>query len=339
MIDSFRKGVTLLEMIVVITIFAMLLGMSVVLLKNANRDLGVNAASRHVVALLRGAHQVSRSTSSPAWVVFNLQENSIFMLAKETVGEWHLEDLNGQSTTGAFGRHGQVSNGTLVRARVGQGLLLGGSGSINCGEIPVFAPDQGIAVELWFFRRRGGGRQVLASVGSQVELSVEGDGRVGGKVGSLSLLATDRIPAETWVHAQLVAAAGELKLYLNHALAARVRGSAEWTRNSPLVLGAPSGGLVGILDEARVSIIVPQEVFPLPSEAVFEALEGMTADPSGRAVVHFRPDGRLDPAVHTQPIRFAIKSPTDRRAFEVSLGGLVQPYVPPPPPPAPEAPR
>lgn len=326
-----RRGVTLLEMIVVITIFAMLLGMSVAILKNANRDLGVNAASLHVVALLRGAHQFSRGTSSPAWVVFSLRENSVHMLVKETIGEWHLEDL---VTTGAFGKNGQVSGATLVRGRVGQGLLLSGSGTINCGEIPVFAPDQGIAVELWFLRRPSAGKQVLATVGQQVELYVEGDGRLGGKVGGLTVLAGDRIPPDAWCHVQLIYAVGELKLFVNNTLLARRVGETEWTRNSPLIFGATSGGLVGILDEARVSIIVPGELYLLPSEAVFHPLPPMAPDASGRYVVHFRGDGRLDPQFHTEAILFGIKSPSDSRYFEVGLGGALVQKPPPTPPPA-----
>ena len=53
MVRKGSRGLTLIELIVVIVILAMMLGLSVSLFKNANRDLGVRASTAQVVATLR----------------------------------------------------------------------------------------------------------------------------------------------------------------------------------------------------------------------------------------------------------------------------------------------
>src|SRR5205814_1587189 len=141
-----RRGVTLLELLTVLVIFSLLLGITAAFMQGANRDLGVASAANHAVGLLRLAHQQSRSTAAPSWVVLDTKQGRIYMLLKETVGEWHLEDM---ATTGAFGRDGKVSGGMQVPGRVGKAIQLSGSGSISFGEVPSYAPDQGVAVEFW----------------------------------------------------------------------------------------------------------------------------------------------------------------------------------------------
>ena len=82
-----RHGVTILELLTVIVIFSILLGLAVTFLQGANKDLGVAAAANGAVGVLRVAHQQSRSSTSPSWVVLDTKQNRIYMLLKETIGE------------------------------------------------------------------------------------------------------------------------------------------------------------------------------------------------------------------------------------------------------------
>src|SRR5213083_513299 len=147
MVDRSRRGVTLLELLTVVIIFSIMLSLTAVFMQGANRDLGVAAAANHAVGVLRVAHQQSRSSSAPSWVVLDTKQNRIFLLLKETVGEWHLEDSTGTTTSGAFGRDAKVSGGTPDRGRVGKGMHLSANATISCGEVPLYAPDQGLAIE------------------------------------------------------------------------------------------------------------------------------------------------------------------------------------------------
>jgi prepilin-type N-terminal cleavage/methylation domain-containing protein len=316
------RGVTLLELLAVIVVFSLLLALSVALLQGANRDLGVGAAANHVAGLLRVAHQRARGDSSPAWVALDTKQNSVALLIKETVGEWHFEDT---VTTGAFGRNAQVSGNTShVPARVGYGFQLTGSSSINCGEVPVYDPDQGIAIEFWFLRRSYAGRMVLCTVGDMIEVSAGQDGRIDARVGALRVSSDQiRLPLEAWCYLQLICSGSDLRLLLNQRQVARTPGKAGWVKGGNFVIGNSRSGLMGIVDEARLSLIIPRNLYRFADECVFEFPEGFKVPADGQVVIAFDQEGRLDGSF-TRPFQFWIKSPSDRKGVEVGLGGNIR---------------
>jgi len=266
------RGVTLLELVVVIVILALLLGLSIALFSGANRDLGVRASANQLVAVLRGARDEARSAHAPAWVVVHTGENSVVAMTKETVGEWHFEDT---VTTGAFGRNARVTNGQHVPARVGMGFRLSGSTSIDCGEIPLYAPDQGLAIEFWLQRFGGTSRQIVCTVGTWLELAIDVSGRVVANFGGFSLNSGDvylRSP-DAWFYLQLVYDGREAQLFINDALIVARAGRAPWSKAAPLVVGG-KGGVSGVIDEVRVGIILPREKYFLPPETKFELPPG-----------------------------------------------------------------
>ena len=314
------SGATLLELLTVLVIFSLLLGITAAVLQGANRDLGVGAAVNRAVGILRLAHQESRSSAAPSWVVLDSKLNRIYLLSKETVGEWHLEDLN---TTGAFGKDGKVNSGTLVNGRIGKAIQLSGSSSIAFGEVPRYAPDQGLSIEFWFLRRSGRGRGVLASIGDAVEIACEPDGRIEAKVGSLRVGSGQiHLPNDTWCHLQLIYSGRELKLILNRREVQSVAGSTELPGGQGFTVGG--SGFTGIVDEVRLGLIIPREEYFLPSECSIAFKEGTVLPPSGEVVLTFDAEGRLDPSVTPQPFSFTIKSPATSQEITVGPGGTLQ---------------
>jgi prepilin-type N-terminal cleavage/methylation domain-containing protein len=314
------SGVTLLELLTVLVIFSLLLGITAAFMQGANRDLGVASAANRAVGILRVAHQESRSSAAPSWVVLDAKQNRIYLLSKETVGEWHLEDL---VTTGAFGKDGKVSGGNLVNGRVGKGIQLSGSASIAFGEVPSYAPDQGVSIEFWFLRRTGRGRGVLASIGDAVEIASETDGHVEAKVGSIRVSSGQiRVPNDAWCYLQLVYSGREAKLILNRREVQAVSGKAELPRGLNFAVGG--SGFTGIVDEVRLGLIIPREEYFLPSECSITFKQGTVVPDSGEMVVAFDAEGRLDPSVAPQPFSFAIKSPASTQEITVGPGGTLQ---------------
>ena len=314
-----RGGVTLLELLTVLVIFGLLLGLTAAFMQGANRDLGVSAAANHAVGVLRVAHQESRSSSAPTWVVLDTKQSRIYTLIKETIGEWHLEDL---TTTGAFGRDGRVNSGTLVPGRVGKGVQLSASASIAFGEVPTYTPDQGVSIELWFLRRSGRGRGTLASIGDAVEIATETDGRIEARVGSLRTSSGQiHLPNDAWCHLQLVYSGRELKLILNRREMPAVLGKTELPRGASFSVGG--SGFKGIVDEVRLGLIIPREEYFLPSECTIGFKTGYVVPESGEMVIAFDAEGRLDPSVTPQPFSFTIKSPASQQEITVGPGGTL----------------
>lgn len=311
---------TLLELLTVLVIFSILLGITAAIMQGANRDLGVSAAANRASGMLRVAHQESRSSAAPSWVVFDTKQGRIFMLMKETVGEWHLEDDNGGTTTGAFGRDAKLNNAKLVPARVGKGAQLSGSASIACGAVPDYTADQGISVEFWFLRRSGRGRGTLASAGDAVEISSESDGHVEAKVGTLRATSSPMcIPNDAWCLCQVVYSGRELKLILNRREVQTVAGKTELPRGVPFNVGG--SGFTGIIDEVRLGLIIPREEYYLPAECTM-TFKGTPVPDNGEVVVAFDSEGRLEPSVRW-PFEFSIKSPTSEQAISVGPGGTL----------------
>ncbi len=298
-------------------IFSLMLALSVAFMQNANKDLGVSAAVSHIAGLLRLGQQHARTTTSPAWVVLDTKERQAHVLLKETVGEWHLEDGTG------FGAPAQVTGGTRVPGRVGQGVLFQGSGTILCGDVPQFAPEQGIAIELWFLRRPGRSRGVLARVTDQVELAAETNGQISGHVGALRVDSGNlRLPQDSWCYVQLIYSGRDLRLFLNRTPCGQVAGTAAWTPGA-FQVGDARAGVSGIVDEVRLSLITPQDRFSLAPECEFEFAPTFQVPPDGKVVIGFDPEGRLEPSL-TPPFTFAVKSTADKRALTILLSGAVQ---------------
>jgi len=314
------SGVTLLELLTVLVIFSLLLGLTAAFMQGANRDLGVAAAANHAVGVLRVAHQESRSSAAPSWVVLDSKLSRIYMLSKETVGEWHLEDM---VTTGAFGKDGKVSGGQLVNGRVGKAIQLSGSASIAFGEVPTYAPDQGISIEFWFLRRSGRGRGVLASVGDAVEIAAETDGHIEARVGTIRASSGQiHLPNDAWCHLQAIYSGRELKLILNRREVQSVAGKTELPRGVNFSVGG--SGFTGIIDEVRLGLIIPREEYYLPSECTIVLKAGAVMPDSGEFAIGFDAEGRLDPSVTPQPFSFTIKSPAAQQEITIGPGGTLQ---------------
>lgn len=313
-----RGGFTLLELLTVLVIFGILLGITAAFMQGANRDLGVGVAINRSTGLIRVAHQESRSSGAPSWVVFDTKQNRVYVLMKETIGEWHLEDI---ATTGAFGRDGKVNSGNLVPGRVGKAIQLSASASISFGEVPTYAPDQGIAIEFWFLRRSGRGRGTLCSVGDGVEVTSEPDGHVEARVGSLRVSSGQiRLPNDAWCYLQLIYSGRELKLILNRREVQSLLGRAPLPTGASFNVGG--SGFTGIVDEVRLGLIIPREEYYLPNECSF-AFKGLQVPDSGEVVLGFDAEGRLDPSVTPQPFTFSVKSPADTKEVTVGPGGTL----------------
>jgi prepilin-type N-terminal cleavage/methylation domain-containing protein len=314
-------GLTLLELLVVLVILALVLGLSTSFLRDAGKDLGVTASANHVAALLRAARDRARGSGAPAWVVFDVPRRAVHLVVKETAAEWHFED---PPEAGAFGRVARIRNGTRVPGRVGQGIQLSGGGTIHGGDVPFPGADPGFALEMWFQRRAGRtGRGTLCTLADGVELSVEADGRIVGRAGGLSVTSgASRVPPEAWCHVQLLYSGRDLRLYVNRVPVEVRPGQAGWMpAGAAFVVGGERGGFAGIVDEVRVSRLMPGDEYVLAGEAAFEFPAGVTAPPDGKIAVAFDAEGRLE-AGGAFVVR--VRSPSAAQEVEVTLGGSVE---------------
>ncbi|HEU4339289.1 MAG TPA: LamG-like jellyroll fold domain-containing protein [Planctomycetota bacterium] len=314
-----RSGVTLLEILVVLAILSMIFAMTIGVLRNANRDLGVMAAANTVTALLRAAGEHARAENSPAWVVLNTNERTAGTLIRESIVMCHFED-----TSGGFNKTIDVHGAVQVLGRVGLAYRFKGSDTIDCGDIPRFAADQGISIEMWFNRNPGQGKHILASIGKEMEVSVDAVGRVQARVGNVTAdSGTNLIPREWWVYCQAIYNGREIKILLNGAEAGSKPCRHQWRGSAPLVLGAKKDGLAGLMDEVRVSAIIPHDTYQLPPQVEFELPRSAKLQ-DGEYLIAFDGTGRLDATRHTGEVTITLKSPAASKTLVITRQGQVR---------------
>jgi len=311
--------VTLLEILVVIVILSMILGLSLGILRNANKDLGVMAAANTVSSMLRAAAEHARAENAPAWVVLDMNERSIGALTRETIGMWHFED-----TTGAFGKDIKVSGAVQDKGRVGLAYRFNGSQFIDCGEVLVYRPDQGMAIEMWFYRFPGTSKHVLASIGNDMEVWADPVGRIQVRVGGVTANSeTHLIPRESWVYLQAVYNGREIKILLNGAEVGTKLCRHTWKSAAPLIVGSRKDGIAGYIDEVRLSLVVPHDTYALPPEVEFDLPQGSKVQ-DGEFIIAFDNAGRLDGARHPQELTLTLHSPVASRTIVITRQGLIK---------------
>lgn len=315
-----RAGVTLIEILAVLMILSLLMGLGVAVLRNANKDLGVRAAAGRIVTILRGAHEHARAENSPAWVVFTVQEPTAAALTRETVGMWHFEE----DGAGAFGKGPTVNGPLIAPGRVGMCYRFRRTTeTIDLGPIPIQSPDQGLSLEMWFWRAPGGGKSVLCSAGFPLEVVLEAGGRVNARVLGVTLNSGDIVvPRESWVHLMVFHNGREARLFINGAEVRGAAGPPQWTKPGPLVIGATKDGLVGLVDEVRLCLIVKRDIYRLPAQVEFEFPPSLRPV-NDEVVVAFDTAGRLDSTRHAGPVTFKVKSTADEQSITVTAQGMI----------------
>ncbi len=156
-------GFTLFELMVVVSIVALLLGLGISILSKLSYRWGFEASVMQAQSLIRGARNFSLTNETSSEVHIIPQENKIISMGEKTVAQWHFEDGSIDSdgsgvVVGAYGISGTVTNAYSVPGRTGYALQFGTGQGLNiqdsyvdCGNNPAFMPPAGIVIEAWIY--------------------------------------------------------------------------------------------------------------------------------------------------------------------------------------------
>ncbi|MBM3990257.1 MAG: prepilin-type N-terminal cleavage/methylation domain-containing protein [Planctomycetes bacterium] len=333
-----RRGMTLLELLIVMGLIGVLLGAGVGLV--ASVDVGHRAAKGLVQSVIRAARNSSVARGAPSRVVIDRARRTIRADAFEVVGTWHFEGGT-EVVRGAFEIDGINQGALLVDDGFTGRALSFEPGSRGRAEVPVqlySAYDLTEGFRLEFALRldgASGGRVLRIGESVGVDVSSEGAMRVwlvpraqdsfGGELrgGRASLEA----PAGTF-------AAGRWRRvsfhYDRRGLVLEVDGvridppedsepemGPVWRIDGPLVIGDAQGGFTGSIDALVLSVIGASESTRLPDGVEFSA--------TTPAQIAFDGGGNLDRSVHREPVRFSLEQAEGRSyAIVVGLYGTVE---------------
>jgi hypothetical protein len=270
-----------------------------------------------VRTLLRYARSEAIAQHSAAYVEIDPVAREMRAVTKRPIGLWHFED---DECTGAFGLNGKLSGGERVRGKLGSALSLGTKDSVDCGELPLFRPDQGILIEAWLLLNSAEAQSLFTCEG-MYELRVAKDGGLAAEAGGKEADADSaQVPVGRWFEVKLVYDGKVVVLKQD----GQVVGASEddgtsgeiVDRGSHFLVGGSDLGMDGLVDELRVSAILATETRRLP--------QGVSIVGDAPVQVWFDERGRLDRAHHSGPVQIVLHWEKESETFTVGWLGTVQ---------------
>ncbi len=294
------RGMTLLELLVVMAIIAAVTGVAVGLIKRRDKGLLLESNARLVRASLRLARNAAINSGVGSLIRLDPEDLAVEAAIVEQAGVWHFEDDRGS-------RGMRVDGGTIEEGgKLGRCLEVTG-GEVDLGSYPWFDAVYGFRLGFWIrLEELKGGS--LASRGSVFHLSL---GREGGLEAELGLggAQPDRVRISTgphllapgrWTHVALLYDGVAIRIEVDHVLRAERRESRPLVREpkAHLALGGAGDGITARMDEVRYDAILEGE------REVFSV--GIDVAEDSDLLVHLDGQGRLDPRFHRRPVRLVL---------------------------------
>lgn len=333
-----RAGVTLLELLVVISLVSLILGAGVGAL--ASFDVGDRAARSLVQSVVRSAANSALARDAPASVVIDPAERSIAARAMKVIGTWHFES---EALRGAFDLDGELFGAVLVDdGQLGRALSLRRDASraartpswaeIDIQRDPAFDLVDGFALEC-SVRIEAAGAGALLDIGGSVGCELSSDGTLvawltpaieddvgrrmrGARIGLESQPGALGFGAWRRVRASYDRARFELAID-GVLVAALAYDSPLWPTDGPLIVGDDRRAFPGSIDTLAISGVVASREIVLP--------EGVAFGIESTRLMRFAPGGHLDRATHATPARIELLYADDERdLIRVGMYGTVE---------------
>lgn len=290
-----QRGLTLLELLVVLGLITVIAGVSVGLMKRRDRTLTLEANSKLVRSVLRLARNSARTSGSGAVVRFDVETSSIEASPVETGAHCHFED--DFVSRGITAKHsGQI----VEEGKFGRCLRLAG-GECDFGSHPFYHPENGFRATCWV-QPDAGANGVIFELEGSFKLELGQDGSLtaelrSGKQGVVTGLETRAglVEAGRWQSVSLTYDRLEFAIDVDGVRYAARKQLDPVTIDlkGHLNVGSARGGIKGLVDEFRYDVVAAAEREQLSAGA--DLKEGTDT------VIRFDPKGRLDPRHHRRP--------------------------------------
>jgi prepilin-type N-terminal cleavage/methylation domain-containing protein len=328
-----RRGLTLIELVIVMALAALVLGMG--LGSIASLDLGARSAVGTVQGALRSANNWAVARRAPARVRIDAAARTLTAAGQDVIGTWHFEK---DPPPGAFELDGDligavlIDDGFLGRAVTFRGLGAGARFQAPVHESPSFDLRDGFQVQMALRPEEVSSGKVLQlgdtlgiEVGrgldlvawfSTVRLDESGATIAGGKARART--EPGALEVDRWNRVLVSYDRSALILMVEGLAVARVEDEGEVAPiDGPLVLGGGQRPWAGSLDSLVISAVTTEEKVELP--------ETMSFAPGTPKEIVFAAGGGLDRRVHREPVRFALELLDGEQApIQINLYGTVE---------------
>ncbi len=330
-----RAGLTLLELLIVMSLLALVLGVGAGSL--ANLDPGRRTALSTVTSTLRLARNEAVARRAPARVTIDRATGRLQAEGLRVVGTWRFED---EGVIEGFGPPAELLGGDVPRTDAGHiGKALdfaagppAGRLAVALEEDPACDPRDGFALELALRVQQASGTRV-ADLGGSAGLDLRSDGSLvgwfiqevvgatgrGAKGGRIRLeSAAGVVPVGRWCRLRLEYDRRVLRALVDDVEVGIVAAEGRvWEPEGSLLVGGGTGGLMAQVDDLVLSVVSAGDAALLPA--------GVTLKKDSPTQVHFTPTGSLDPRQHPAPLELVLEyDDGDQDTIRVGLYGTVE---------------
>ena len=304
-------GLTIVELLVVMSILAVIAGVGVGMMTRRDRTLETEASARLIRAQLRLARASALRAGTGSVVRIDREEQTVIVHPVEVAGNWHLEDDRGSRNLRMIVAGSFVEGGVL-----GNCMKLAGD-SADLGGYPFFDVREGFRLALWV-NAESGKPGKLAVLDQAFELSVNDAGALEaelslGKQGDEITLRTRPgvVVPGTWTRVALAYDRVEATLSAKNVVYARRRDDRPvgTVPNAHLHLGG--NDFAGLLDEVRLDVVGEGNRAEIATR--LEVVEGSDV------LIRFDGRGRLDSRVHPKAARIALKNFDEEDGADIAI--------------------
>lgn len=342
------RGVTLIELMVVLALMATLMGIGISMYANLGKQGVFSATSARVLAAINRVR--NSSMTHPAALQVNAgdpdkgQEISVRGVEFVTMAASQCEPpAEGETVLqGALDRNATLPPGASFQDGViGKAIVLAGGGALDFGNHPAYDATEGVCVDVWVnpaaggagtIVRRGDGLGLYLTRGSEgpgirFELSFVSTGT--GTTPSESATPDSRkfeargavVPVGRWSRIVATYDRSAVTISLDtgrgpvEKLRERETAPLAPSRKADLYVGGSSeGSFRGAIDDLRIEGVLGEAYEPFPPQVQVEG-------PTRR--IRFL-GGKLDPAYHTRPEVLVLKFGSRTRQIVIGLEGSVE---------------
>lgn len=298
-----KRGVTLIELIVVVGIIGIILSMGALFWRQSRLMYALQATANQIKSAASEARATALEQNRETVLRVDAEEHTVELIEPFVTAGWEFDrtDREDRAIVGSRGEQLRVRpSGTqdieAVRGRYGQGIQLAGSAHLEGDPMSYQSPLQGLDISMEFSSPDPEAEQLLVHHGEQFRMGMTEQGHLAARVGPMTVISENPLAADTWYSARMRYMKNQLHLFINDERVAQTAENNENTfqfqrTDEPLIVGgqvAPGT----IIERLYIASLIPEILHEIPQQiSVVETVETIffpdgTARATGPVLLH-----------------------------------------------------
>lgn len=317
-------GLTLVELVVTISILAMLLAIGAAVLSSSTKNFQATFVKSKIVSLFKAAQQEARIRRQYSWAMFGKNGKEFSVLTAENAASESYDATLGNAKS------------TSVQRVPGLKGMCGKFTSASAAVFPKlkrYNEQTGIAISFWLQTLSPCAR--LITVGTGPVIRMNQDNTLSIVWGTETVTSRTALGQGRWHHVVAVILPFEMRLYLNSYYEDAIPVDRKLPETFDVTFGKPptdkSGISTAMFDEIQIWFMVNSQTFVVPEDVTLEFNKAqldrkiITFNKNQQFILALAPDGKVEwDCPVREPLQISIKSPFETLNIVVNPDGTIQ---------------